>query len=963
MEDDDEFDEFDIPVENEILLKALEVAEAEGGQSSTRDSFPNRSSNANENRGRLQTSSSITNSFHPVDPSQINTWIYPINYPVRDYQFNIIQRALHTNTLVSLPTGLGKTFIAAVLMYNYYRWFPESKIVFMAPTRPLVAQQIEACYRVCGIPQSETAELTGAQNPESRKSIWREKRVFFLTPQVMQNDIMSGTCPSERIVCMVVDEAHRAMGSHSYCEVIRKLHEVHTNIRVLALTATPGSDVQTVQSVITNLRISRIEIRTEESLDIRQYIHRRTIEPIVIPLNTTITSLRDRFSQIMNIFLRRLNNAQAFHETDPNRVTRYLVLMARNRYRETLARRNTQAQNAAVEGDFTIVMSLSHALNLLQLHGIYSFYLNLQGWIDEAQKTLSKGGKISRARQELMRNPDFNAGMDSIRKMMDDPTFSSHPKLERLVSIVVHHFANHEEDQRQQSSHEPHETRAMIFSQYRESVSEIARALEAHKPMIRVMTFIGQASARGGKGFSQKDQLKVISQFQKGGYNVLVCTSIGEEGLDIGDVDLIICYDSQNSPIRMLQRMGRTGRKRQGRVHVLLTEGKEEQNYKRSLQSYKTIQKAIASGERFEYYPHNPRILPEGVRPVCDKRVLEFTEYVQRTRGRRKTLLPVGEKAIEERPTRSAFSESVLEEFARAGGGRPLNFMQWQKELTPTSLIGHSKRTRLVIDWCAQSALLMKGSRGNRIGAFEADMRRWLNPADVYGYKEAIDPEANEYEIAPPVRNANKRKIDELSAEIETNAKHKAKLDERALALVDDEDDLIIEAGLDDLLLQVGNSINRQPQEHHELIDLDSESYAPGEKEGSPEEFSALELESAGKAMARDRYSSVREGFSSPPPLPPPISPSFSPEVIHIDNGSLSENKLSNLDVFEAGPVIHSTPNVIGDGGKSKKFAFDDDVFAEGRFHRVVLPFEREDEVMPLPEELCFWKRVDTNVL
>lgn len=96
-----------------------------------------------------------------VDAGQL--WIYPTNYPIRDYQFNIVQKALFKNTLVCLPTGLGKTFIAAVVMYNFYRWYPSQKILFLAPTKPLVSQQIEACYNVAGIPQEHAAEMTGVQ--------------------------------------------------------------------------------------------------------------------------------------------------------------------------------------------------------------------------------------------------------------------------------------------------------------------------------------------------------------------------------------------------------------------------------------------------------------------------------------------------------------------------------------------------------------------------------------------------------------------------------------------------------------------------------------------------------------------------------------------------------------------------------------------------------------------------------
>lgn len=88
-------------------------------------------------------------------------WIYPTNYPVREYQYNIVAQALFRNTLVTLPTGLGKTFVAAVVMYNFFRWYPAGKVIFMAPTKPLVTQQIEACHDIMGIPMEETAEMTG----------------------------------------------------------------------------------------------------------------------------------------------------------------------------------------------------------------------------------------------------------------------------------------------------------------------------------------------------------------------------------------------------------------------------------------------------------------------------------------------------------------------------------------------------------------------------------------------------------------------------------------------------------------------------------------------------------------------------------------------------------------------------------------------------------------------------------
>lgn len=77
--------------------------------------------------------------------------------------------------------------------------------------------------------------------------------------------------------------------------------------------------------------------------------------------------------------------------------------------------------------------------------------------------------------------------------------------------------------------------------------------------------------------FSRLFFFQVVQRFRQGGYNTLVATCVGEEGLDIGEVDLIVCFDAHASPIRLVQRMGRTGRKRDGRIVILVTEGKEEQ--------------------------------------------------------------------------------------------------------------------------------------------------------------------------------------------------------------------------------------------------------------------------------------------------------------------------------------------------------------------------------------------------
>jgi ERCC4-related helicase len=156
-----------------------------------------------------------------IDEVAALTWIYPTNVSVRQYQVDICRAALERNTLVCLPTGFGKTLIAAVLIYNFYRFYPTGKIVFMAPTRPLVFQQINACKVIMCLPESDIAHLEGSVSADKRFNIWNKSRIFFCTPQILANDLQSGNCGDpKRFVLVVFDEAHRATDNYAYSQVV-----------------------------------------------------------------------------------------------------------------------------------------------------------------------------------------------------------------------------------------------------------------------------------------------------------------------------------------------------------------------------------------------------------------------------------------------------------------------------------------------------------------------------------------------------------------------------------------------------------------------------------------------------------------------------------------------------------------------------------------------------------------------
>ncbi|XP_025417703.1 uncharacterized protein LOC112688631 isoform X2 [Sipha flava] len=547
-------------------------------------------------------------------------YVYPSNFPVREYQMEIIKTALFHNTLVSLPTGLGKTFIAAVVMYNFYRWYPMGKVVFMAPTRPLVAQQIEACYSIMGIPRDVTFEMTGNIPPEQRYLAWKKYRVFFLTPQVLANDLNLGKCPSEMLKCIIVDEAHRATKDYAYVQVLKRLHEENRIIRIVGLSATPGTTVETVAEVIQNLNISRLEFRTDESLDVARYTNKKNIECIPVKLTNAILNVRSQFLVIYDKFSRRLKQYHALSGNVTN-LAKFQILGAKQKFlTSNVAREMPKALVGCLINDFTICMSLAYALELLTIYGIKVFYLQSLE-ICENHKCLSN-------------DADFQKMLTNINKELNcqDLTWS-HPKLVELKKIVQDYFGNENTESN---------SKIIIFCQYRLVVVEVFELLKTFSSSVKPVMFVGQSLKEKG-GLPQKKQLEVMSRFKSGDFNVLIATSVAEEGLDIGEVDLIICLEANKSPIKFVQRLGRTGRKRSGKCVTLLTEGKEQMKYNSSVASSKTLvikmlkNKSILS----KLAQGGPRLIPKHINPKClmihVKKTEEILPAIKKGKGKKKS--------------------------------------------------------------------------------------------------------------------------------------------------------------------------------------------------------------------------------------------------------------------------------------------------------------------------------------
>ncbi|XP_008283609.1 Fanconi anemia group M protein [Stegastes partitus] len=343
--------------------------------------------------------------------------------------------------------------------------------------------------------------------------------------------------------------------------------------------------------------------------------------------------------QVLEKFMSRLVQNRVMAHKDLRTLSKYQLILARDQFRKNPPPNVKGREQGMLEGDFALCISLYHGYELLMQMGLRSLFFYIQGIMDGSRE-------MSRAKNELQRTPMFMALYQEMETMFmkpsagpDEPFIYSHPKLQKLEDVVLQHFRLWAESSagNNASGSEDVSTRVMIFSSFRESVQEIAAMLNRHAPLIKVMTFMGQASAgKGVKGFTQKEQLEVVHRFRHGGFNTLVSTCVGEEGLDIGEVDLIVCFDAQKNPIRLVQRMGRTGRKRQGRIVVILAEGREERTYNQSQSNKKSVYKSIIGNKSgFHMYPNSPRMLPDGLNPRLHRMHITCGQFDHRDTSRR----------------------------------------------------------------------------------------------------------------------------------------------------------------------------------------------------------------------------------------------------------------------------------------------------------------------------------------
>ena len=532
----------------------------------------------------------------------------------RLYQETILATAALKNTLVVLPTGMGKTGVALLLAVQRMKQYPGSKVVMLSPTKPLAEQHLATFRQFLDVDESTCVIFTGDVSPEKRAALWQDAKFIFSTPQGLENDVIGDKIDLRQVALLIVDEAHRAVGDYSYVFVAKQYQRKAQWPRILALTASPGSDVEKITEVCTNLFIEAVEIRTEQDPDVAPYIQQVDVEWIKVELPEELKRVKRLFEECIKGKVGQL---------------RELGLKGGLLSKRDLlaAQQELHAKMASGDRDFEVlrgvsvlaeIMKVHHALELLETQGVVPLNKYLEGIFAQAESSKVKAVK------NLTQDVTFKSGFILSQKLLEQKI--EHPKLKALTDFVG------------QEVQKSVKMKMIVFTQFRDSAVKLSEELAKIQGVLPKV-FVGQAK-KGDTGLSQKEQKELLDLFRDGFFNVLVATSVAEEGLDIPKVDTVIFYEPIPSAIRHIQRRGRTGRLEKGKVVMLMTKGTREEAYswsakvkeKKMVQALEELRKSLT----IKLAPKQPTL------QNFDGSVKIFADYREKSSGTVKELVELG---------------------------------------------------------------------------------------------------------------------------------------------------------------------------------------------------------------------------------------------------------------------------------------------------------------------------------
>ncbi|OYR53865.1 DEAD/DEAH box helicase [Halorubrum halodurans] len=468
----------------------------------------------------------------------------------RRYQLQLADAAVDDHTLVCLPTGLGKTTVSLLVTARRLHEAGGTAL-FLAPTKPLVQQHAEFYREAMAIPDDEIVVFTGDVKPEDRAALFGDARVVIATPQVIENDLVGNRISVRDVTHLTFDECHRATGDYAYVYIAERYHADAADPLVTGMSASPGGDIEEIETVCENLGLTNVEVMTEDDADVDEYTHDTDVRWERVTLPEEVLEIRDALNEVITDRLEKLKSLGVTNRTSPDLSQRDL-----NEMRGKLKRMMDNDQSDGYKGMSTHaeVMKLRRAVELVETQSVESVRRYF-----ERQREAARSSGASKASQRMVAEPKVREAMRKAESFD-----GLHPKFSKARILLAETLGINEGE------------RAILFTESRDTAEALVEFLEAS---FDVRKFVGQGDKEGSDGMSQKRQQETLEEFKAGAFEVLVSTSVAEEGLDVPEVDLVCFYEPVPTAIRSIQRKGRTGRQAEGKVVVLMAEDTRDEAF------------------------------------------------------------------------------------------------------------------------------------------------------------------------------------------------------------------------------------------------------------------------------------------------------------------------------------------------------------------------------------------------
>ena len=518
----------------------------------------------------------------------------------REYQKMIANSAMTKNTMVILPTALGKTIISLLVCINTLYNNREKRILILAPTRPLVNQHRNSFVSCIKLLDDQIAMVTGKIPPHARTIVWNKKtiRLVFSTPELVKNDIIEKRLSLKDFFLIVFDEAHRAVKDYAYTFIAEQYMQHCTHPLILGLTASPGSEKNKIQEICNNLFIEHLEYKTEEDADVKRYINPIDVKWKWFDLPSEYHYVRSILKTMLEEKLDWLVSRNIIKKDSRWIFKRDLITIGEQlRYSLNVRLEKERPSLYFALMQQSIALSLMHCIELMESQGFYSLW----NFLNRTQLEESRSHKL------LLNDHRLKEVKGLIQQLKIE-----HPKIEYLIKILKERFDsqfNLNGNSNLTDSASEKKSRVLVFTQYRDTALHIVELL--NKSKIKASRFVGQSEKQGDPGMKQEEQNSILEYFKGGDFNVLVATSIAEEGLDIPEVDLVVFYEPVPTEIRHIQRRGRTGRKNIGSVIILAAKDTIDQRYldvsRKKIQKMKSV--LLSTNAYLNFKPVNRMIV------------------------------------------------------------------------------------------------------------------------------------------------------------------------------------------------------------------------------------------------------------------------------------------------------------------------------------------------------------------